>query len=62
MGAMYRLKAYFGMAFRKDDTAFRDFVNQQLAEMKASGELSKLQLKWFGATMDTPNEVPATLP
>jgi polar amino acid transport system substrate-binding protein len=62
VGGVQDIKAYFGMAFRKDDTAFRDFVNQQLAEMKASGELSKLQLKWFGATMDTPNEVPATLP
>ena len=62
VGGVQDIKAYFGMAFRKDDTAFRDFVNQQMAEMKASGELSKLQLKWFGATMDTPNEVPATLP
>jgi hypothetical protein len=24
--------------------------------------LSKLQEKWFGGTMDTPNEIPAVLP
>ena len=62
VGGVQDMKAYFGMAFRKDDTAFLKFVNEQFAEMKASGELSKLQMKWFGATMDTPNAVPAVLP
>ncbi len=62
VGGVQDIKAYFGMAFRKDDPAFLKFVNEQFAEMKASGELSKLQMKWFGATMDTPNEVPAVLP
>ncbi len=56
------ITAYFGMAFRKDDTAFQSFVNDQFAEMKSSGDLSKLQTKWFGQTMETPNAVPATLP
>jgi polar amino acid transport system substrate-binding protein len=50
------------MAFRKEDTAFQSFVNQQLAEMKKDGTLSKLQEKWFGSTMDTPNAVPDVLP
>ncbi len=54
--------AYFGMAFRKEDTALRDFVNSQLAGMKQDGTLAKLQDKWFGGTMKTPNAVPETLP
>ncbi|HEY0181537.1 MAG TPA: transporter substrate-binding domain-containing protein [Rhodopila sp.] len=54
--------AYFGMAFRKEDTALRDFVNTQLAAMKQDGTLAKLQEKWFGGTMETPNAVPEVLP
>jgi polar amino acid transport system substrate-binding protein len=54
--------AYFGMAFRKEDAALRDFVNDQLAAMKKDGTLDKLQVKWFGATMPTPNTIPAVLP
>ncbi|WP_428535465.1 transporter substrate-binding domain-containing protein [Rhodopila sp.] len=56
------ITAYFGMAFRKDDTALRDFVNIQLAAMKQDGTLGKLQEKWFGGTMQTPNTVPEVLP
>jgi polar amino acid transport system substrate-binding protein len=56
------ITAYFGMAFRKEDTALRDFVNTQLAAMKQDGTLGKLQEKWFGGTMDTPNTVPEILP
>ncbi len=52
------ITAYFGMAFRKEDAALRDFVNTQLAAMKQDGTLAKLQEKWFGGTMDTPNTVP----
>jgi polar amino acid transport system substrate-binding protein len=49
------------MAFRKEDGALRDFVNAQLAQLKSDGTLAKLQEKWFGATMETPNSVPDTL-
>ncbi len=56
------LKAYFGMAFRLDDKKMLAFVNEQLGEMKKSGELDKLQVKWFGGTVETPNEVPKELP
>jgi polar amino acid transport system substrate-binding protein len=56
------ITAYFGMAFRKEDTALRDFVNTQLAAMKQDGTLGKLQEKWFGDTMETPNTVPEILP
>jgi polar amino acid transport system substrate-binding protein len=56
------LKAYFGMAFRLEDKQMLAFVNEQLGEMKKSGELDKLQIKWFGSAMETPNEVPKELP
>jgi len=56
------IKAYFGLAFRKDDQALLDVANSVLTEMKADGELAALQTKWFGATMDSPDAIPATLP
>src|SRR5260370_10938754 len=56
------IKAYFGMAFRLDDKKMVAFVNEQLGEMKKNGELDKLQIKWFGSTTDTPNELPKELP
>ena len=56
------IAAYFGMAFRKQDTALRDFVDTQLAAMKQDGTLGKLQQKWFGGMMQTPNTVPEALP
>jgi polar amino acid transport system substrate-binding protein len=56
------ITAYFGMAFRKEDGALRDFVNTQLASMKQDGTLTKLQEKWFGGTMETPNTLPDVLP
>jgi polar amino acid transport system substrate-binding protein len=54
--------AYFGMAFRKEDTTLHAFFNEQLAGMKQDGSLDKLQQKWFGATMPTPNTIPDVLP
>ena len=62
VGGVSDITAYFGMAFRKEDVAFQSFVNEQIAEMKKDGTLAKLQEKWFGATMDTPNTVPDVLP
>jgi len=62
IGGVSDITAYFGMAFRHEDTAFQSFVNQQLAAMKKDGTLAKLQTKWFGATMETPNVVPTVLP
>ena len=56
------IKAYFGMAFRQQDTALRDFANTTLATMKTDGTLDALQKKWFGGTMATPNTIPAVLP
>jgi polar amino acid transport system substrate-binding protein len=62
IGGVSDITAYFGMAFRKEDAALRDFVNTQLAQMKTDGTLTKLQEKWFGGAMETPNTVPAVLP
>jgi len=62
IGGVSDITAYFGMAFRKEDGALRDFFNTQLAAMKTDGTLDKLQVKWFGATMPTPNTIPAVLP
>jgi ABC-type amino acid transport substrate-binding protein len=50
------------MAFRKEDGALRDFVNTQLAQLKSDGTLPKLQEKWFGEKMETPNTIPDVLP
>jgi polar amino acid transport system substrate-binding protein len=56
------ITAYFGMAFRKEDAALQAFCNELLAGLKKSGELAKLQEKWFGGVMETPDEVPEVLP
>jgi polar amino acid transport system substrate-binding protein len=56
------ITAYFGMAFRKEDAALRDFVNTQLTQLKTDGRLAELQTKWFGMTMETPNTIPEILP
>ena len=62
LGGVSDITAYFGMAFRKEDGALRDFVNTGLGALKKDGTLAKLQDKWFGGTMDTPDTVPAILP
>jgi polar amino acid transport system substrate-binding protein len=62
IGGVSDITAYFGMAFRKEDAALQGFFNTQLAEMKQDGRLDKLQQKWFGATMPTPNTIPEVLP
>ena len=62
IGGIQDIKAYFGLAFRKDDAAMQKVANDVLAQMKADGSLAKLQEKWFGTTMDSPNEIPANLP
>lgn len=56
------IPAYYGMAFRKEDVALRDVFNDGLTAMKKDGSLAKLQEKWFGSTMDTPDTIPAVLP
>jgi polar amino acid transport system substrate-binding protein len=62
IGGVSDITAYFGMAFRKEDGELRDFINTQLAAMKTDGTLTKLQEKWFGGAMETPNTIPPVLP
>jgi polar amino acid transport system substrate-binding protein len=62
VGGIQDIKAWVGMAFRKDDAAFQKFVNDEFTAMKKGGELTALQKKWFGAAFDTPDSVPDTLP
>lgn len=62
IGGIQAIKAYFGMAFRKDDTGLQAAANQVLTAMKQDGSLAALQTKWFGAAMPTPDAIPATLP
>jgi polar amino acid transport system substrate-binding protein len=62
IGGVSDITAYFGMAFRKEDGALRDFANTQLAQLKTDGTLGKLQEKWFGGVMETPNTIPDVLP
>jgi polar amino acid transport system substrate-binding protein len=62
IGGVSDITAYFGMAFRKGDDRFQQFVNTELTAMKQDGTLAKLQEKWFGATMETPIALPDVLP
>jgi polar amino acid transport system substrate-binding protein len=62
IGGVSDIVAYFGMAFRKEDGDLRDFMNTRLGQMKQDGTLAKLQEKWFGGTMETPNATPSILP
>jgi polar amino acid transport system substrate-binding protein len=62
VGGIQNIKAFVGMAFRKDDKTLQEFVDAQFADMKKSGDLAKLQMKWFGATFETPDALPAELP
>ena len=40
---------FYGIGFRKNDTAFLDEVNRILDEMRADGIASKISEKWFGS-------------
>lgn len=42
----------FGLAFRKEDTAFRAKVEAALECMKTDGTLAKIHEKWFGVKPD----------
>jgi polar amino acid transport system substrate-binding protein len=40
-----------GMAFRKSDTALRDYANKFIAEIESNGELSAINQHWFGTPL-----------
>src|SRR5512139_3159705 len=49
---------YFSWVGRKEDATLLDAVNAAILKVEASGEMAKLQKKWFGQTMDLPKTVP----
>jgi polar amino acid transport system substrate-binding protein len=49
---------WHGYAFRKEDTELASFINQRITDLKASGEMAKLQEKYFGFTMTVPDKIP----
>jgi len=53
-------KAYFGFIGTKkpEDAALLDAVQAALVKIKGDGRMTTAQEKWFGASFDTPNEVP----
>src|SRR5262249_2150704 len=46
---------YYGWAVRPDDMSLRDAINIELRRLRDSGELERLQQKWFGLTMKIPD-------
>jgi polar amino acid transport system substrate-binding protein len=49
---------WHGYAFRKEDTELASFINQRITDLKANGEMAKLQEKYFGFTMTVPDKIP----
>ena len=45
---------FVGWMVRPENKAFRDVLNQALQKLFESGDLARLQEKWFGFTMDLP--------
>ncbi len=43
----------YAIAFRKNDNALRDKVQEILSEMKADGKLGEISTKWFGSDITT---------
>jgi polar amino acid transport system substrate-binding protein len=46
---------YFGWVTRPEDTKLRDQINVEFKRLRDSGEMAKLQQKWFGHTMEIPD-------
>jgi polar amino acid transport system substrate-binding protein len=40
---------------RKGDDELLQFINEKMLELRDSGKLAELQMKWFGFTMDIPD-------
>jgi len=58
----YRIATVIGKAAplawvtRPEDLDLRDYINAKIDELRNSGRLREMQLKWFGFVMDTPQE------
>jgi polar amino acid transport system substrate-binding protein len=49
-------ESYLSWVVRPEDQDLRDYINSKIVELKESGKLKELQLKWFGFEMNTPFE------
>lgn len=47
---------YIGWVTRPEDKELRDAVSAEIRKLRDSGELAKLQTKWFGFTMEIPDK------
>ena len=48
-----------GIGTRKEDVELVGFLDAQIRRLKSSGEIYRLQEKWFGLRMDLPDAVPS---
>ena len=46
---------YIGWVVRPNDTSLRDCINEEIWKIRDSGEMAKLQEKWFGYSMKIPD-------
>lgn len=51
--------SYQAWCCRKEDTDLVEFLNGEFKKMKEDGTMAELQMKWFGETIDLPDELPA---
>ena len=51
-------RIYYGWAGRKDEdsASLVKFINDGIARLNKSGELNKMQEKWFGFAMEVPTD------
>lgn len=47
---------WVGWAVRPEDTELSDFINSEIHKFKEDGTLAELQMKWFGAETELPEE------
>jgi polar amino acid transport system substrate-binding protein len=52
-------ETWAGIATRKEDVDLVSYLNTQMRRIKSSGEIYRLQEKWFGLKMNLPDAVPA---
>lgn len=55
VGPMQADKTWLAWAARPEDTDLRDYINGKIKELRDSGKLYDLQLKWFGMRMEIPD-------
>lgn len=58
----YTTGSNYGLAFRKEDGAFRGKVESVIECMKTDGSLAKIHQKWFGVAPDSGSSMTKTFP